>query len=129
MQQSFETDFWKNAEARKTWDDIIPGEPRRTMPYVLTLDAIHRYCRAVDRADRDLLVSVYHPDAIDDHGLFVGGPDIINKSTVPCAEVQNGTLRGNKTLEIFSDRTPNAVSPCAPRIARLKIGIPIGNGW
>ena len=29
------------------------------------LDCIHRYCRAVDRADRDLLVSVYHPDAID----------------------------------------------------------------
>ncbi len=37
------------------------------------LDCIHRYCRAVDRADRELLISVYHPDAIDDHGLFVGG--------------------------------------------------------
>jgi ketosteroid isomerase-like protein len=38
------------------------------------LDCIHRYCRAVDRFDRELLLSVYHPDAIDDHGLFVGGP-------------------------------------------------------
>jgi ketosteroid isomerase-like protein len=38
------------------------------------LDCIHRYCRAVDRFDRDLLLSVYHPDAIDDHGMFVGGP-------------------------------------------------------
>jgi hypothetical protein len=38
------------------------------------LDCIHRYCRAIDRFDRELLISVYHPDAIDDHGLFVGGP-------------------------------------------------------
>jgi ketosteroid isomerase-like protein len=37
------------------------------------LDCIHRYCRAVDRLDRDMLLSVYHPDAIDDHGVFVGG--------------------------------------------------------
>jgi ketosteroid isomerase-like protein len=36
------------------------------------LDCIHRYCRAVDRGDRELLLSVYHPDAIDDHGVFVG---------------------------------------------------------
>jgi ketosteroid isomerase-like protein len=38
------------------------------------LDCIHRYCRAVDRFDRELLLSVYHPDAVDDHGVFVGGP-------------------------------------------------------
>jgi hypothetical protein len=33
-----------------------------------------RYCRAVDRRDRDLFLSCYHPDAVDDHGLFCGGP-------------------------------------------------------
>lgn len=36
------------------------------------LDGLHRYTRGVDRLDRDLLLSAYHPDAIDDHGLFVG---------------------------------------------------------
>ena len=36
------------------------------------LDCLHRYCRGVDRFDRDLLLSVYHPDAVDDHGVFVG---------------------------------------------------------
>ena len=39
------------------------------------LDCIHRYCRGVDRFDRDMIISVYHSDAIDDHGLFVGGPE------------------------------------------------------
>ena len=38
-------------------------------------DVILRYCRGVDRMDRALLLSAYHPDAIDDHGLFVGGPE------------------------------------------------------
>lgn len=28
------------------------------------------YCRGIDRLDLDLLKSVYHPDAIDDHGLI-----------------------------------------------------------
>lgn len=33
-----------------------------------------RYSRGVDRLDRELLLSAYHEDAIDDHGMFVGGP-------------------------------------------------------
>jgi ketosteroid isomerase-like protein len=35
-------------------------------------DCLATYCRAVDRLDRDLLLSVYHEDAVDDHGVFVG---------------------------------------------------------
>lgn len=38
-------------------------------------DVIVRYCRGVDRMDRAMILSAYHPDAIDDHGLFVGGPE------------------------------------------------------
>jgi hypothetical protein len=30
------------------------------------------YSRGIDRLDRELLMSVYHEDAIDDHGVFVG---------------------------------------------------------
>ena len=25
--QAFETDFWKDANLRKSWDEIVPGEP------------------------------------------------------------------------------------------------------
>jgi 3-hydroxybutyryl-CoA dehydratase len=42
-----ETDFWKHANVRKTWDDIVPGEARATVPHTLTLDDIQIYCRAV----------------------------------------------------------------------------------
>ncbi len=38
-------------------------------------DCLTRYYRAVDRLDRELLLSVYHENAIDDHGVFVGGPE------------------------------------------------------
>ena len=34
--EAFETDFWKHANLRKVWDDIVPGEPRKTIPYTLT---------------------------------------------------------------------------------------------
>jgi acyl dehydratase len=47
MNAPFETDFWKDAAKRKIWDEIIPGEPRKTIPYVLALEAIQKYCRAV----------------------------------------------------------------------------------
>ncbi len=36
------------------------------------LDCIHRYTRGMDRHDKELALSAYHPDAIDDHGLYCG---------------------------------------------------------
>ena len=38
------------------------------------LDAITAYCRGIDRLDRELVLSAFHPDAVDDHGMFVGSP-------------------------------------------------------
>src|ERR1700739_3284383 len=45
--QGFETEFWKDDNLRKSWDEIVPGEPRRTLPYVLTREAIELYCKSV----------------------------------------------------------------------------------
>jgi hypothetical protein len=38
-------------------------------------DCIARYCRGVDRFDRELILSAFHPDALDEHGKFVGNPE------------------------------------------------------
>lgn len=45
----------------------MPIEDELAIREVLT-----RYCRGVDRCDEELLRSVYHPDATDDHGTFKG---------------------------------------------------------
>jgi hypothetical protein len=36
-------------------------------------DCIHRYARALDRHDDELLTSVFHEDALDNHGPWAGG--------------------------------------------------------
>lgn len=38
-------------------------------------DVVLRYCRGIDRMDRELVRSCYHPDATDEHGSFRGGVD------------------------------------------------------
>lgn len=35
-------------------------------------DCIYRYARGLDRHDDELLASAFHPDAIDNHGYWVG---------------------------------------------------------
>lgn len=49
---------------------------RQKLDYLLDREAIREvvanYARGVDRLDRDLLMSAYHPDAVDDHAGFVG---------------------------------------------------------
>lgn len=41
-------------------------------PHEAIRDAAHRYSRGVDRLDAELMKSSYWPDAIDDHGVYVG---------------------------------------------------------
>ncbi len=45
-------------------NDLIDREQIRS--------CLHRYCRGVDRFDRDLILSAFHPDCLDEHGKFVG---------------------------------------------------------
>jgi hypothetical protein len=51
-------------------------ELEQTVLALLDKQEIHetlmRYCRGIDRCDEELLRSVYHPDATDNHGQFVG---------------------------------------------------------
>ncbi len=38
-------------------------------------DVMLKWCRAIDRLDSDGMRAAFHPDAIDDHGPYVGGID------------------------------------------------------
>jgi hypothetical protein len=38
-------------------------------------DVYYRYCRGIDRRQYELVRSCYHPDAMDNHGDYVGGVD------------------------------------------------------
>jgi hypothetical protein len=52
--------------------DRAQTEIRELLDRQAITDVLHLYCRAIDRTDEDLLASVYHPDAMDDHGSFSG---------------------------------------------------------
>ena len=69
------------------------------------LDCITRFCRGVDRMDRDLILSAYHPDAVDDHGVFVGGPEALTDwMLVVCQKIEGSAhMIGNHTVEIVGD--------------------------
>jgi len=49
-----------------------PEEARVLAIKQTCLDTLARYARGIDRCDRDLVASVYHPDAFDDHGGYQG---------------------------------------------------------
>jgi hypothetical protein len=38
-------------------------------------DCVNRYCRGLDRHDDELLASVFHADAVDNHGPWIGPRD------------------------------------------------------
>jgi ketosteroid isomerase-like protein len=59
-------------EKESRGQDWAQSEIREFLDRQKITDVLHLYCRAIDRADADLLASVYHPDAVDDHGSFSG---------------------------------------------------------
>ena len=37
-------------------------------------DIVYRYCRGLDRMDREMALSIWHPDAMVDYGETYRGP-------------------------------------------------------
>lgn len=64
-----------------------------------------RYCRGIDRMDWDLIRSCYHPDAIDDHGEYIGGIDgFIDYCKAGCPTFLSTThFTGNQLVEVDGD--------------------------
>ncbi len=61
--------------ARDGLSDQEIGALRELLDRQAIVECVHRYARGVDRADEELVRSAYHPDAIEDHGAYVGGVD------------------------------------------------------
>lgn len=62
---------------------MTEDEERSALRYLLDrqeiIDCVNRYCRGLDRHDKELLASAFHPDAIDHHGDFVGyAPEFVD---------------------------------------------------
>lgn len=67
-------------------------------------DLVHLYCRAADRRDYALLASLYHDDAIEDHGSFFQGLAKDFLQQMPAIQESMAILHHNiTTLNLFFD--------------------------
>lgn len=53
-------------------DQSIPAAMQTLLDRQAIYDCLVRYCRGIDRFDKSLLLSAYHPDAQHDVGIFCG---------------------------------------------------------
>ncbi|MBW2267781.1 MAG: nuclear transport factor 2 family protein [Deltaproteobacteria bacterium] len=68
-------------------------------------DVVLRYCRGIDRMDRELVRSCYHADATDEHGSFSGNVDEFLAWVWPLLERYTQTMHfvGNLLVEVSED--------------------------
>ena len=75
-----------------------PYSSRRMADRMEIQDVIFLWCRAVDRLDFDAIRSVFHSDAVDDHGGYKGGVDGLiewvrqRHRTIPCSVHKIGQI-------------------------------------
>jgi acyl dehydratase len=110
--EAFETDFWKDANLRKAWDDIVPGAPRKTIPYTLTKEAIELYCKSVGED---------HPIYFDEayakttrYGGLIAPPSIHILLMFSCTPADDwmrspGTVNGGQSWSYNIPARPNDV--------------------
>ncbi|WP_216892215.1 nuclear transport factor 2 family protein [Nocardia alni] len=88
-----------------------PDDPQEMLRLVYDrqqiIEVLHRYARAIDRCDIELLKSVYHDDATDSHGSFDGSAHEFAEFMVPRLRAQ--TSYGihhitNELVEVSGDR-------------------------
>ena len=58
-----------------TFEDTELAGLRRLLDRQAVLECVLNSCRGIDRGDWALFRSAYHDDAVEDHGVYVGGLD------------------------------------------------------
>jgi hypothetical protein len=94
------------AEAETSADVVALAKEVRYLRDRLDIqDCIHRYCRGLDRLDREIALSAYHADAVDDRGPFTGAPADFIDWVFPHLQSAAGTSHNisNITCEIDGD--------------------------
>ncbi len=68
---------YKRPAFRADWSppDTLEGRLQEALDKQAIAEVAQRYCRAVDRLDRELARSCYHANATDDHGMYQGDRD------------------------------------------------------
>ena len=68
-------------------------------------DVFARYCRGIDRLDAELIASVYHPDAYDDHGTYKGSASGFVEHVIPGLRTFARTMHflGTSNIELAGD--------------------------
>jgi len=64
--------------------DALERELRALRDRQDIIDCINAYGRGLDRLDADLIRAAYHPDAIDQHGPFLGDVDAFVPFAIEC---------------------------------------------
>lgn len=68
--------------------------------YEAIRQVLYRYCRGIDRADRETLETCYWPDAHDDHGAFAAdAPEFIAQVIEMVRDVPTMHMLGNILIE------------------------------
>ena len=69
-------------------------------------ELVAKVARAIDRRDADLLTSLFHPDATDDHGLFSGTAADFISWVMPLLATMKQTQHviGQCLIEVAGDR-------------------------
>ena len=75
----------------------VDGKVQELLDKESIRELVHLYCRAADRHDTELMRTLYHEDAFDDHGSFFKGKAMDFIDMLPEIQKSMGILHHNVT--------------------------------
>ena len=82
----------------------VPGAVQEVLDKEAIRQVMMDYCRGWDRRDRELVLSCYHPDAVDNHGIYSGPPEgLYDAWAAPAVLLANHHQLGQMNIELDGD--------------------------